>query len=43
MNSLELETDVAPLELKTDAAPLELETETDVSQEVSKQEWYSAE
>jgi hypothetical protein len=42
MNSLELETDVAPLELKTDAAPLELETETDVSQEISKQEWYSA-
>jgi hypothetical protein len=42
MASLELETDVAPLELETDADPLELETETDVSQEISKQEWYSA-
>jgi hypothetical protein len=40
--ALELETDVAPLELETDAATLELEMETDLSQEISKQERYSA-
>jgi hypothetical protein len=40
--ALELETNTTPLELETDLAPLELETETDVSQEISKQERYSA-
>jgi hypothetical protein len=40
--ALELETDVAPLKLETDAATLELEMETDLSQEISKQERYSA-
>jgi hypothetical protein len=39
--AFELETDVAPLELEMDAAPLELEMETDVSQEILKQERYS--
>jgi hypothetical protein len=38
----ELETNTAPLELEMDVAPLELETETDVSQEILKQERYSA-
>jgi hypothetical protein len=38
----ELETSAAPLELEIDVAPLELETETDVSQEILKQERYSA-
>jgi hypothetical protein len=38
----ELETNAAPLELEIDVAPLELETETDVSQEILKQERYSA-
>jgi hypothetical protein len=37
----ELEIDAAPLEFETDVAPLELEMETDVSQEISKQERYS--
>jgi hypothetical protein len=41
--ALEFQTDVAPLELETNAAPLELETETDMSQKISKQEWYSVE
>jgi hypothetical protein len=39
--ALELETSVTPLELETDATLLELEMETDVSQEISKQERYS--
>jgi hypothetical protein len=50
MSTLELETDAATLKLETDAGDLKLETdayaldlemETDVSQEISKQEWYS--
>jgi hypothetical protein len=40
--TLELETSSAALELETDLAPLELETEMDVSQQISKQERYSA-
>jgi hypothetical protein len=40
--ALQLETFMAALELETDAAPLKLETEMDVSQEISKQERYSA-
>jgi hypothetical protein len=39
--ALELETSVTPLELETDATLLKLEMETDVSQEISKQERYS--
>jgi hypothetical protein len=41
VTALELETSVTPLELETDATLLELEMETDVSQEISKQERYS--
>jgi hypothetical protein len=40
--ALELEMDTTALELEMDTAPLELETKTDVSQEISKQERYSA-
>jgi hypothetical protein len=40
--ALELETNTTPLELETDLTPLELEMETDVSQEISKQERYLA-
>jgi hypothetical protein len=40
VTALELETSVTPLELETDATLLELEMETDVSQEISKQERY---
>jgi hypothetical protein len=40
--ALELETDVVALELGTDAVVLNLERETDVSQEISNQERYSA-
>jgi hypothetical protein len=40
--ALELETNTTPLELETDLTPLKLETETDVSQEISKQERYLA-
>jgi hypothetical protein len=39
--ALELEKDAVPLKLETDAVPLQLETEMDMSQEISKQEWYS--
>jgi hypothetical protein len=51
MTVLELETSVAALQLEMDAAPIELETGMDplelemkmkVSQEISKQERYSA-
>jgi hypothetical protein len=40
--TLQLETSTTALELETDLAPLELETEMDVSQEILKQEQYSA-
>jgi hypothetical protein len=40
--ALELEMDTTPLKLETDATPLELEMETNVSQETSMQERYSA-
>jgi hypothetical protein len=40
--SLGLETDAAALKLETYATVLDLETETYVSQEISKQERYSA-
>jgi hypothetical protein len=40
--TLKLETDAAALELETDTSALDLETVTDVSQEISKQERYSA-
>jgi hypothetical protein len=40
--ALELETDAAPLKLEMDMAPLELEMEMGVSQEIFKQERYSA-
>jgi hypothetical protein len=40
--SHEMEMDAAAPELETDAAVLDLEMETDVSQELSKQERYSA-
>jgi hypothetical protein len=40
--TLELETNAATLELETDVVVLDLETETDVSQEISKHERYSA-
>jgi hypothetical protein len=40
--TLELEMNVAALELETDATALELETKTNMSQEISKQERYSA-
>jgi hypothetical protein len=43
MITLELETDTAALELVTYAAALDLETKTDMPQEISKQERYSAE
>jgi hypothetical protein len=39
---LELETDATTVELGTDAVDLDLETETDVYQEISKQERYLA-
>jgi hypothetical protein len=39
--TLELEMNTAALELEIDAAALDLEIETDVPQEVSKQERYS--
>jgi hypothetical protein len=39
---LELETDAATLKLEMDSTAPKLETETDVSQEISKQERYSA-
>jgi hypothetical protein len=42
VTALELEMDVVALELGTDAAVLNLEREIDVSQEISKQERYSA-
>jgi hypothetical protein len=42
VTALELEVDMAALELEVDMAALELETETDVSQEILKQEQYSA-
>jgi hypothetical protein len=41
-SEFEVETSTTALELEMDAAPLELETEMDVSQEIMKQEWYSA-
>jgi hypothetical protein len=40
--ALELEMDAAALELETDATVFDLEMEIDVSQEISKQERYSA-
>jgi hypothetical protein len=40
--ALQLETSTAALELETNTAPLELEMETDMSQEILKQERYSA-
>jgi hypothetical protein len=40
--ALELEMDVAALELEMDTIVLELEIEINVSLEISKQEWYSA-
>jgi hypothetical protein len=40
--ALELEMDAAAPELEIDMTALKLETETDVSQEISKQEWYSS-
>jgi hypothetical protein len=40
--TLELETNVVALELETDATALELETKMNMSQEISKQERYSA-
>jgi hypothetical protein len=40
--ALKLESSVAALEFETDATALKLETETDVSQEISTQESYSA-
>jgi hypothetical protein len=40
--ALKLESSVAALEFETDATTLKLETETDVSQEISMQESYSA-
>jgi hypothetical protein len=41
-SEFKVETDAAALELRTDTTALELEIETDVSQKISKQEWYSA-
>jgi hypothetical protein len=40
--ALKFEMDASPLELEMGASPLELGMETDVSQEISKQERYSA-
>jgi hypothetical protein len=40
--TLELETDVTAPKLETDTVVLDLEMETDMSQEISKQERYSA-
>jgi hypothetical protein len=40
--TLELETNAVALELETDATALELETKMNMSQEISKQERYSA-
>jgi hypothetical protein len=42
MTALELEMDVTALELETYVAALDLEMETDVPQEISKHERYSA-
>jgi predicted transcriptional regulator len=38
----EVETYTAALELETDITTLELETEMNMSQEISKNDWYSA-
>jgi hypothetical protein len=37
-----LETDATTLELEANTVALKLETETNMSQEISKQEWYLA-